>query len=431
MRFGVNYTPSKGWFHSWLDPQWDSVKADLEAIASIGLDHVRIFPFWPILQPNRTYINRKGIDDVRHMVELAAQAGLDSYVDVLQGHMSSFDFVPSWLVSWHETSMFSDPEAVEAEANLTQALYDACAQEPRFKGLTLGNECNQFADKSHPRRMKATSDDIDSWLTSLAAPVKQAAAQSGRILLHSENDAIWYVDGHPFLPRQAANEGDVTAIHSWVFNGTAQHYGPLSDESTRHAEYLVELSKAFSADPHRQVWLQEIGAPGNVIEPADAPAFCRQSVDHVLDTQNLYGVTWWCSHDVDSSLADFPPFEHDLGLFDESGALKPIGKEFSRLAREHEARPAAGPRTTAIVVPVDSAGTPLMRAASSPGGSLFDAWMERAKNGERPAFVTSADAENATVLAARGITDCVSVELRAGTAYNVVSDPSLEDAVAE
>ena len=24
MKFGVNYTPSHGWFHAWLDPDWDA-----------------------------------------------------------------------------------------------------------------------------------------------------------------------------------------------------------------------------------------------------------------------------------------------------------------------------------------------------------------------------------------------------------------------
>lgn len=430
MRFGVNYTPSKHWFHSWLDPQWDSVKADMEAIAGLGLDHVRIFPLWPILQPNRTFINRKGVADVRRMVDIAAAAGLDSYVDVIQGHMSSFDFVPSWLVSWHKASMFSDKEAVEAEVALTSELYEALSGEPRFKGLTFGNECNQFADKSHPRRMFATSDDITTWLKALESPIDAEAHESGRVLLHSENDAVWYVDGHPFLPTHAANQGDVTAIHSWVFNGTAQHYGSLSQESVRHAEYLVELSKAFAHDPQRPVWLQEIGAPGNVVDPVDAPEFCEQSLDHVLDCSNLYGVTWWCSHDVDSSMADFPPFEHDLGLFDQSGALKPIGKRFSEFASAAAHRADAAQRTRAIVIPVDEKETPLMRAASAPGGSLFEEWMERSARGERPTFVTSRTAHDPALLEARGITECITVELRAGTAYNVVSDPSLEDAIA-
>ena len=30
MKFGVNYTPSHGWFHAWLDPDWDGIDNDLK-----------------------------------------------------------------------------------------------------------------------------------------------------------------------------------------------------------------------------------------------------------------------------------------------------------------------------------------------------------------------------------------------------------------
>ena len=431
MRFGVNYTPSDGWFHFWLDPHWDSVERDLAQIADLGMDHVRIFPLWPVLQPNRTWINRKGLDDVRRMVAIAGKHGLDTYVDVLQGHLSSFDFVPSWLVSWHETSMFSDADAVAAQAALVDALYDALAGEANFKGLTLGNECNQFTDKSHPRRMFATPDDIRGWLNALIAPVKDKAHDSGRILVHSENDAVWYADGHAFSPRMAANIGDMSIIHSWVFNGTAQHYGGMSEQSVRHGQYLIELAKAFADDPARQVWLQEIGAPGNVIDDKDAALFCVRAVEAALECPDLYGVTWWCSHDVNHAMSDFPPFEHDLGLFDEHGELKPIGREFSRLAREHRGDKAVRSNGVAVVVPVDAEGEPQLRGACCPGGSLFEAWMELAMQGRRPAFVTSTAASDSMALVARGITQVVRPELRGGQAYNAVSDPSLEAAMAQ
>ena len=113
MKFGVNYTPSGEWFYTWLNPKWEVIRRDLAQIAELGADHVRIFPLWTLLQPNRTWINPKALADVRRMVELGGEAGLDVYVDVIQGHLSSFDFVPSWLVSWHEGSMFTDQSAIE------------------------------------------------------------------------------------------------------------------------------------------------------------------------------------------------------------------------------------------------------------------------------------------------------------------------------
>lgn len=72
LRFGVNYTPRKDWFYSWLEPDWDEFRRDLDDIASLGLDHVRIFPFWPVLQPNRTLIRPRALADVRELLRLAA-----------------------------------------------------------------------------------------------------------------------------------------------------------------------------------------------------------------------------------------------------------------------------------------------------------------------------------------------------------------------
>lgn len=48
LRFGVNYTPSGDWFHSWLEPDWSQIARNLDAIADLGLDHIRVFPMWPI-----------------------------------------------------------------------------------------------------------------------------------------------------------------------------------------------------------------------------------------------------------------------------------------------------------------------------------------------------------------------------------------------
>ncbi|MCI2422530.1 substrate-binding domain-containing protein [Saccharopolyspora sp. K220] len=58
-RFGVNYTPSEDWMFQWMNLDADVARADFEAIAGLGVDHVRVFPLWPVLQPNRTLIRAK------------------------------------------------------------------------------------------------------------------------------------------------------------------------------------------------------------------------------------------------------------------------------------------------------------------------------------------------------------------------------------
>lgn len=421
LRFGVNYTPSHRWFYSWHDMDWAATERDLAAIAALGMDHVRIFPLWPLLQPNRTHLDPSALADVRRMVDIAADLGLEVYVDALQGHLSSFDFVPSWLTSWHRGNMFTDPGVVTAQVELVAALHRTLADQPGYRGLTLGNELNQFSGAPHPSPMRATPQQVDGWLDRLLAAVP---AESGRLRLHAEYDAVWYLDGHPFLPRHAARTGDLTAVHSWVFNGTAQHYGPDSPHSHRHGEYLIELSRAFATDPDRPVWLQEIGAPGNVLAEDQVVPFSTAAVRHAADSPALWGVTWWCSHDVDPGLGDFPPFEHALGLIDAAGRVKLLGRAFAELAAELRDRPAADRRSVAVVVPVDAEDTPISRAALGPGGSLFEAWVRLAEQGRRPALVTSALAEDPAELRRRGITELVRVAPTAVPAYTSVSDES-------
>ncbi len=421
-RFGVNYVPRHGWFYSWLEPSWEETRRDLEAIASLGLDHVRIFPFWPVLQPNRTLIRQRALADVRRVVEIAGEVGLDAAVDVVQGHMSSYDFVPAWLTSWHGRNMFTDPAALEAQAALTAALHGALADLPNYIALTLGNEVNQFSGDPHPTPMRATAAEAETWMRTLLDAVP---AERDVLALHAEYDAVWYLDDHPFVPTHAARIGDLTAIHSWIFNGTAQRYGGMSEESLRHAEYLMELSRGFASDVQRPVWLQEIGAPLNCLTAEEAPLFCVEAVRRAADSPALWGVTWWASHDVDRALGDFPDLEYSLGLFDAEGRVKPIGRAFAEVAEEVRRRPAPAPvRPEAVVVPVDADDVPLSRGDLAPGGAVFTRWMELAAAGSRPTVVTSRTAASDAELRERGVTALHHAEAGGASAYSAVSDSS-------
>ncbi|MFF1766641.1 glycosyl hydrolase [Streptomyces sp. NPDC058249] len=400
VRFGVNYTPSEGWFHHWLDFDLDAVRADLDSIAALGLDHIRVFPLWPYFQPNRTLIRPRAVEQLVALVDAAAERGLDVNVDGLQGHLSSFDFLPAWTQTWHRRNIFTDPEVVEGEAAYLRTLAAALADRPNFIGMTIGNEVNQFAAGPHPDPDRITPEQAGAWLERLLAACAEGAPD--RLHLHASYDAAWYQDDQPFTAEHSARLGAVTAVHSWVFNGTAQRHGRTGVATEHHAEYLIELSKAWADDPHRPVWLQEVGAPAPLIPAEHAAAFTEATVANALDCPDVWGVTWWCSHDVSRSLADFPELEYSLGLLTSDRQPKPAAESIARIIKER--RPdAPAPRGTALVV-----DTAPGRSVCAPGGPVFEAFARLTADGARPTTVLASRADDKEHLAARGITEVVT-----------------------
>ncbi|QXE33934.1 glycosyl hydrolase [Streptomyces sp. GMY02] len=419
-RFGVNYTPSQGWFHHWLDFDPDAVRADLDSIADLGLDHIRVFPLWPLFQPNRTLIRPRAVDQLVQLADLAAERGLDVNVDGLQGHLSSFDFLPAWTRTWHRRNIFTDNDVVSAQAEYLRTLSAALADRPNFIGMTVGNEINQFSGPPHPDPDPITPEQAVGWLRRLLAACEEGAP--GRLHLHAEYDAAWYQDGHPFTPAHSARIGAVTAVHSWVFNGTAQRYGRTGTATEHHAAYMIELSKAWALEPHRPVWLQEVGAPAPVIPAEHAAAFTEATVANALDCADVWGITWWCSHDVSRSLADFPELEYTLGLLTNDRRVKPAGASLARIVAERRGREyVPAPRTTALVVDVGDGtggtggtggssadgGSAPTRATCGPGGAFFEAFARLTEEGVRPTAVLAGRAEDKEHLAGRGITEVV------------------------
>lgn len=398
MRFGVNYTPRVGWFHSWLDFDVDAVRRDFEQIAAIEADHVRIFPLWELVQPNRGLLRPAALAAVGQVVDAAAEFGLDVNVDALQGHLSSFDYLPAWLTTWHDRNMFTDADAVAGEEAYVLALAAVLVGRPNVMGFTLGNEVNQFAARPHPHPHEIDADAAERWLERLLTAARSVTAVP---VTHAAYDATWYDERQPFLPRHAAEHGDETIVHSWVFNGAAQRHGGLGTGSVRHAEYLVQLAAAWHTDAARPVWLQEVGVPLTVVDGGDAVAFLEETVRAAAGVAGLSGITWWCSHDVSRSLLDFPAVEYDLGLIDEHGAVKPTGRAFARLARELRNADRPTPVLDALVLD----DTVPYRAACAPGGSFFEEWMTAAdRTGRGPQIVLASRIDDARLLAGRGIT---------------------------
>ncbi|TCC17332.1 glycoside hydrolase 5 family protein [Kribbella speibonae] len=368
VRFGANYVPSAGWFYSWLDYDGAAVRRDFADLAGIGLDHVRVFPVWPWIQPNRAIIREQAIADLLDTIDAAAEHGLTVAVDLIQGHLSSFDFLPSWVLTWHKSSLFEDRTVRDGLTAYVDAVARAVATKPNVFAITLGNEVNNLWPDS-----STTPHASTAWAQELLTTVQKAAP--GVLALHSVFDDAWYKGDHPFHPVDAVDLGDLTTVHSWVFNGVSRVDGPLGPATLTHADYLVELAKSLA--PERPVWLQEIGVPGPDI-PVDLQAeFTRRTVETVLGNPALYGVTWWSSHDIDRRLLDFPDREYDLGLFTVDHRRKPAAQALADLIATTRANgvPTQAPATT-LTAPINLRTQPERRAEVAPGSEFHLQWVE-------------------------------------------------------
>jgi hypothetical protein len=75
-RFGVNYTPSHNWWFCWNDWNPDPIKRDLDAIAGLGADHLRILLIWPFFQPNPKWVSQAHLERLDQLITLMGERHL-------------------------------------------------------------------------------------------------------------------------------------------------------------------------------------------------------------------------------------------------------------------------------------------------------------------------------------------------------------------
>jgi hypothetical protein len=399
VRLGLNYTPSRHWWYSWSDWDTSSIHADLGDIRALGMDHIRIMALWPELQPNRGYVRGEMVHRVRTMLDLAGRHGLDVEVTVLDGAVSGFLFVPPWLIdngTGKVTNFFTDADAITAQRALFAALGQAIGRHPRFLGFDLSNEIYWFAQ---PLGIDVATPVGDAWLRAMFDATERAAP--GRLHVAGIDHLPWLNDAY-FSRDAIGTTGSVTANHTWagwadVFNT----YGPMSTPSLHYSEYFVELIKAFHTDPHRQVWIEETGVSSVWMDPALIPQWTEASIRNMAGCDDLWGITWWCSHDVNSTLVGFNQLEYDLGVHTNDRRVKPIGRTIATLAAEFDASPPAPiHRSSALVLP----------DGLVPWTPFFEPYMRLIDKGVRPAVVRASRSKDKAYLHSRGIDRLIELD---------------------
>jgi len=139
-RFGVNYTPSKNWWFCWNE--WDAapIQRDLDAIASLGADHLRILLIWPYFQPNPKWVSPLHLERLDQLLALMGERHLDAVVTVFTGQLSGWYFLPPFNKAG--SGFFSDDGIWKAQELFVRELARVMSMKDNIIGFDFGNEIN-------------------------------------------------------------------------------------------------------------------------------------------------------------------------------------------------------------------------------------------------------------------------------------------------
>ena len=408
VRFGVNYVPRKRWWFCWLDWDQQAIEDDLNGIAELGLDHIRIQCLWPLFQPGMNNVSDRALANLHSLLDAADKAGLDVEVTVLNGWMSGLAFMPAWVAPLTDPSgnkqignMFTSAEVIEAEKLLFRRIAETVGGHPRFLGFDIGNELGVLQS---PYSNPVSTKHADVWATGMLRYCDEIA--SNKFHVNGIDHSHWFND-FGFSREQIATTGHASVVHSYIsFDGVLERY-KYSDPASLHlAEYEIELAYAYHIDLIRRVWVEEIGVVSEWMPESYMPEFMEHTVRNIIATGKVWGITWWCSHDFDPSIRGFDKSEHEMGLLDLQNNPKPTGKKFAELAAKfRRSRSEATPRKTALVIPDRGLST----KPWPPDWKFAMPYMNLVNKGIIPTIVLESRSKDEDYLRVRGITKLIPV----------------------
>ena len=332
-RFGVNYTPSKNWWFCWNEWDADSIKRDLDSIASVGADHLRILLIWPYFQPNPKWVSPLHLERLDQLLTLMGERHLDAVVTVFTGQLSGWYFLPPF--NQPGSGFYSDAGIWKAQEMLIRELARVISAKDNAIGFDVGNEVNTCWS-TEPRLG-------DAWMTKMFALMQEVLPHG--LHVNGVDEVPWF-EVNTFSP-QALAARPMPVMHCYPYwSGALKYGGPMGPPSTKLLAAMATLIRSYAGDgtkgdPRKPVWAGEFNTCIESLPEKQQAEWLEKAVVAAIES----GVSWfsyWDSHDVDRRF-DFNPLEYSLGLFTNDGKIKEQGRAFRRLADAYRGKPVVFP----------------------------------------------------------------------------------------
>jgi hypothetical protein len=326
-RFGVNYTPSRDWWYCWNDWKPDFVARDLDAIAALGADHMRILLIWPFFQPNASWVSPAHLDRLSNLLEQMRARNLDAVVTAFTGQLSGLYFLPPFQNAYKQpsSSFFTDSTMLSAQETYIRALGAVLRSYPNVLAFDLGNELNTCW----------TAEPVvgDAWMRRTFDLLHQELPS--KLIVNGVDHQPWFTS-NTFSPRALAAE-HLPVIHSYPYwTGALKYGGPFDPPSISLISGMAALVRAYAGNPNKPVWCEEFNTCIPNLSEQDNARWLELAVTAAMEN----GVAWftyWDSHDVNPKF-QFNPVEYHLGLLTNDNRVKAQGQTFQALAKVYRGK---------------------------------------------------------------------------------------------
>jgi endo-1,4-beta-mannosidase len=337
-RFGVNYTPSKNWWFCWNEWDADSIKRDLDAIAALGADHLRILLIWPYFQPNPKWVSRLHLERLDQLLAVMGERDLDAVVTVFTGQLSGWFFLPPFNKAG--SAFYSDDAMWSAQEIFIRALAGVMMGKNNLIGFDFGNEINTC--------WSAEPGVGDAWMTKMFSLMETVSP--GHVHVNGVDEMPWF-ESTTFSP-QALAKRPMATMHCYPYwSGSLKFGGAMDPPSVKLMAANATLIRSYAGDPRKPVWAEEFNTCIEALNEKQQAEWLEKAVLAAIDS----GVSWftyWDSHDVDRKF-EFNSLEYNLGLLTNDGQVKETGRVFRQLADGYRGKAVTLPREPLPPPPVD------------------------------------------------------------------------------
>jgi endo-1,4-beta-mannosidase len=330
-RFGVNYTPSHNWWFCWNDWDADPIRRDLDAIAAVGADHLRLMLVWPFFQPNPKWVSPAHLERLDQLITLMAERRLDALVTVFTGQLSGWFFLPSF--NRLSDGFYTDPLMQDAQNLFVRELARTLEPHHNVIGFDFGNELTTCWEAPVPAG--------DAWMQKMFALMNEVLP--GHLHVNGVDHRPWFT--RDTFSQEALAAARFPVTHCYPYWSDAVKYGGAMDPpSVKLLAGMTALIRSYAGSEEKPVWVGEFNTCIKELPEKGQAEWLEKAVLAAID-EGVNWFTYWDSHDVDRKF-DFNPLEYTLGLLTNDGQVKQQGRVFKQLAETYRGKPVAYPKAS-------------------------------------------------------------------------------------